>query len=220
MKIDAQLYEITQVLNKYDISYWIDSGTLLGIFREGKLLTGDIDIDISIPNKEKEKVLNILPEFESLGYFLKERWLYKSTDYILKLKNKGKDRVIDFQIYYENEELGIWYSPQFVNRESSNILGKIIRKIIHDYIIGLSKNKNTGKYPFAYKHITWVESKDLIGTPTYLENTQIKAPENIIAVLELHFGPTWNIPNRNWNFIRDDGAFVRVDPEKFGLSEI
>tara|TARA_Y100001954_G_C15807021_1_gene603201 strand:- start:582 stop:1232 length:651 start_codon:yes stop_codon:yes gene_type:complete len=215
MKIDEQLEEVTKVLNEHDVFYWIDSGTLLGIVREGKLLSGDIDIDISIPYTEKEKVLSLLPAFESIGYFIKEIWIYKSTDYILKLKSEGKDRVIDFQIYYENKEQNIWYSPQFVNRKSSNILSKVVRKVIHDYIIGRAKNKNTGKYPFAYDHIMWVESKDLIGTPKYLENTQIKAPENIIGVLELHFGSTWKIPNSNWNFIRDDGAFVRKDPDSF-----
>jgi len=217
MKLDRQLVEITEILNKNDVFYWIDSGTLLGIIREGKLLSGDIDIDISIPYTEKDKVLALLPEFQSIGYFFKESWGYKTIDYIFKLKSEGKDRVIDFQIYYENKQKNIWYSPQFVNRKSSNILSKIIRKIIHDYIIGHSKSKKTSKYPFAYDHITWVESKELVGTPKYIENTKIKAPENITGILELHFGSTWKTPNRNWNFIRDDGAFVRNNPEKFGL---
>lgn len=220
MKLDKQLEEVTEILNKHEVIYWIDSGTLLGIVRDGKLLSGDMDIDISIPYTEKEKVLSLLPEFESIGYFIKESWIYNSTDYILKLKSEGKERVIDFQIYYENKEQNIWYSPQFVNKKSSNILSKVIRKIIHDYIIGRSKKKNTGKYPFAYNHITWVESKVIIGAPKYLENTEIKAPENIIGLLELHFGSSWRIPNRNWNFISDDGAFVRKDPDTFRCNQL
>lgn len=218
MILDKQLLEITEILNKNDIFYWIDSGTLLGIVREGKLLSGDLDIDISIPYTEKENVLSLLPEFESIGYSFKETWTYKSKDYIFKLVHKGKDRIIDFQVYYENKKDNIWYSPQVVNRKSNNTLSKLIRKIIHDYIIGHSKNKITSNYPFAYDHITWVEGKELIGIPKYLENTTIKVPEDHIGVLELHFGTTWRIPNRNWNFIRDDGAFVRNYPEKFGLN--
>jgi|TARA_B110000211_G_C13952817_1_gene496981 phosphorylcholine metabolism protein LicD len=215
MKIDEQLLEVTEILNKNNIFYWIDSGTLLGIVREGKLLSGDLDIDISIPSTEKEKVLGLLPDFQSIGYFFKESWTYKLTDYIFKLESESKNRFIDFQIYYENKENNIWYSPQFVNRKSNNIISKVIRKIIHDYIIGRSKNKNTGKYPFAYDHITWVESKELIGIPKYMENTEIKAPENIIGILKLHYGSTWKVPNRNWNFIRDDGAFIRKNPDTF-----
>jgi len=217
MNLDEQLVEITEILNKHDVFYWIDSGTLLGIVREGKLLSGDIDIDISIPYTEKENVFRLLPDFEGIGYSFKETWSYKSNEYIFKLIHKGKDRIIDFQIYFENKEDKMWYSPQFVNKKSSNVFSKIIRKIIHDYLIGRAINKDTSKYPFAYDHITWVESKELIGTPKYLENTEIKAPENVIGVLELHFGSTWRVQNRNWDFIRDDGAFVRKSPETFGL---
>ena len=217
MKLDEQLVEISKILNKHDVFYWIDSGTLLGIVREGKLLSGDIDIDISIPYTEKKKVLSLLPDFEGIGYSFKETWSYKSNDYIFKLIHKGKDRIIDFQIYFENKEDKVWYSPQFVNKKSSNIFSKLIRKIIHDYLIGRTNNKDTSKYPFAYDHITWVESKELIGTPKYLENTEIKAPEDVIGVLKLHFGSTWKVPNQNWDFIRDDGAFVRKNPETFGL---
>jgi len=217
MNLDEQLLEITEILNKHDVFYWIDSGTLLGIVREGKLLSGDIDIDISIPYTEKENVLSLLPDFEGIGYSFKETWSYKSNDYIFKLVHKERDRIIDFQIYFENKEDNVWYSPQFVNRKSSNIFSKIIRKIIHNYLIGCANNKDTSKYPFAYDHITWVESKELIGIPKYLDNTEIKAPEDIIGVLELHFGSTWKVPNRNWDFILDDGAFVRKNPETFGL---
>ena len=217
MKLDKQLVEITDVLNKHDIFYWIDSGTLLGLIRDKKLLVGDMDIDISIPFTEKIKVLKLHKEFKMLGYDFKEIWVYKSNDYILKLKNKNEDRIIDFQIYYENKIKKIWYSPQFVNRKSSNILSRIIRKIIHDFIIGKSFSKNTANYPYAYSHITWVESKELIGTPKFLINTKIKIPEDHIGILVLHFGLDWIIPNRNWDFIRDDGAFKIVNPEVFGL---
>jgi len=219
MKLDKQLLEITEILNKNDIFYWIDSGTLLGLVREGKLLPGDLDIDISIPSNERKKVLGLLHEFERIGYFFKERWTYKSVTYIFKLKHKDKNRVIDFQVYFENKIENIWYSPQFVNRKSTNILSKLIRKVIHDFIIGKSENKDTAKYTYAYDHITWVEGKELIGIPKYLENTTIKVPEDHIAVLELHFGSSWKIPIRNWDFIRDDGAFVRRNPETFSLEE-
>ena len=217
MKIDEQLQEVTEILNKHEIFYWIDSGTLLGIIREGKLLSGDMDIDISIPHTEKERILNLLPEFEGIGYSFKETWSYKSNDYIFKLVHRDKDRIIDFQVYYENKKDNVWYSPQFVIRKSSNIFSKLIRKIIHDYLIGNAINKETSKYPFPYDHITWVESKELIGIPKYINNTEIKAPKNITGVLELHFGTTWKAANKNWDFIRDDGAFVRKNPETFGL---
>ena len=215
MQIDKQLLEITEILNRNNIFYWIDSGTLLGIVREGKLLGSDLDIDISIPVNEQEKVWRLKDEFGKIGYFFTEKWVYKSYDYILKLKNKNNDRPIDFQIYHSNDEQNIWYSPQCFNKKSSNIFSKIIRKLVHQNFLGNSFIKNTGKYSFVYDHITWVESKSLIGTPVYLEHTPLKVPENYIGLLELHFGANWRIPNSNWDFIRDDGAFVRKKPDSF-----
>jgi len=37
-KIDSQLNNIIEILNKYSINYFIDSGTLLGIIRDQKLI--------------------------------------------------------------------------------------------------------------------------------------------------------------------------------------
>ena len=105
MNLDEQLLEITEILNKHDVFYWIDSGTLLGIVREGKLLSGDIDIDISIPYTEKENVLSLLPDFEGVGYSFKETWSYKSNDYIFKLVHKERDRIIDFKFTLKTKKI-------------------------------------------------------------------------------------------------------------------
>jgi len=41
------LRELCDILDVYGQKYWLDSGTLLGAFREGKILGHDADIDIS-----------------------------------------------------------------------------------------------------------------------------------------------------------------------------
>jgi phosphorylcholine metabolism protein LicD len=46
--INESLSYISKLLNKNSIEYWADSGTLLGIKREGELLKHDPDIDISL----------------------------------------------------------------------------------------------------------------------------------------------------------------------------
>ena len=43
-----QLRELVRVFEQHNISYWLDSGTLLGVIREGRMLPSDHDIDISI----------------------------------------------------------------------------------------------------------------------------------------------------------------------------
>ena len=44
-------------LNKNNITYWVDFGTLLGIHRDGDIILGDNDADICIPSTEEKKLL-------------------------------------------------------------------------------------------------------------------------------------------------------------------
>ena len=68
LKIHPQLEELLSVLsdifNSANIEYWIDQGTLLGAYRNGKFISRDSDIDIAISNEE---------QFESLYEILKSR---------------------------------------------------------------------------------------------------------------------------------------------------
>jgi phosphorylcholine metabolism protein LicD len=52
------LINVTKVFNEEDIDYWIDFGTLLGIYRDNKIILYDNDIDICIINFDKDKINN------------------------------------------------------------------------------------------------------------------------------------------------------------------
>ena len=55
-KIHPQLEELlsvfSDILNSAKIEYWIDQGTLLGAYRNGKFIARDSDADIAIRNVE------------------------------------------------------------------------------------------------------------------------------------------------------------------------
>ena len=61
------LKEVKEVLDKAEIVFWIDFGTLLGFYREGGFLRGDPDIDIGMKREEQEKLINIIGKFEEIG---------------------------------------------------------------------------------------------------------------------------------------------------------
>ena len=46
--MDKQLQEILSSFHQHEINYWLDSGTLLGLMRDGRLLESDRDLDIGI----------------------------------------------------------------------------------------------------------------------------------------------------------------------------
>jgi len=62
------LFDTQKIFDKVDVIFWLMYGTLLGIYRENRLLPWDGDIDIGIYVKDFEKVLSLNDEFHNLGY--------------------------------------------------------------------------------------------------------------------------------------------------------
>lgn len=65
------------LFNKYNVEYWVDFGTLLGIIRENDIILGDNDIDICILDTKSnhEKMKLVKNDIEKLGFkFTKETW--------------------------------------------------------------------------------------------------------------------------------------------------
>jgi hypothetical protein len=57
------LHELTCILDKHNIKYWLQDGTLLGYYREGNLISHDNDTDIGLfwsDIKSKDVFLEIL----------------------------------------------------------------------------------------------------------------------------------------------------------------
>ena len=62
-KIESKIFKKTiELLNKKDIPFWLESGTLLGIIRDRKIIPGHKHIDIGIPGKYFDKLDTIIWE--------------------------------------------------------------------------------------------------------------------------------------------------------------
>ena len=62
------LRKVTTILERHEIPYWINFGTLLGAVRHGGFIPWDDDLDISILRDDRERMLEILArEFRADG---------------------------------------------------------------------------------------------------------------------------------------------------------
>jgi hypothetical protein len=62
------LRDVSLVLDAHGVDYWCDFGTLLGLVRDGDLILGDKDVDLSVPIGERPRVMALAAVFAELGY--------------------------------------------------------------------------------------------------------------------------------------------------------
>lgn len=54
------LDKFKDVCTKYNLTWWVDSGTLLGTLRDGKMIPWDDDIDVVMPREDYDELCNLV----------------------------------------------------------------------------------------------------------------------------------------------------------------
>jgi lipopolysaccharide cholinephosphotransferase len=214
--MDKQLLWIVRELEKLNIYYWCDSGTLLGLIRDGKLIDGDNDIDLGILSNDINKMDELVNKIKSInckifiGTFKGDIFKYKFT-----MKKLGERR-IDINVFRETNEY-MWCpqpipSKKLKTRKPYYYLLHFLQYRIVDRL-GFIKNNDYSKFPrkhlrdFAY----WVIEKKYFKKVKNLtiDGYKVKIPCNVEDYLTGRYG-NWKIPNPDWNFQRDDGMLKKT----------
>jgi len=66
------LKDVTRILEKNNLEYFVSFGTLLGAIRHKGLIPWDTDVDIVVPEKLKEKIFYVLKEQLDAHYIVKK----------------------------------------------------------------------------------------------------------------------------------------------------
>lgn len=74
LKLYQLMKDVHEIFEKSKLTYWIESGTLLGAVRHRGLIPWDDDLDISIRLEDSYRFQNLIPEFEKLGYQIDESY--------------------------------------------------------------------------------------------------------------------------------------------------
>ena len=65
--------DVCRIFEMHEIDYWCDFGTLLGLYRERDIISGDKDADLSILEPEKPKIMALAAVLRANGYELTDR---------------------------------------------------------------------------------------------------------------------------------------------------
>ena len=117
------LLKLVDILNKNNIPYFIDFGTLLGIVRDQELIRWDDDIDLTCYLNDCERILEALSEFVETYSDDATVWKYRI---IKDLKGGKSSIVLDFEDYKKNIlsfSLDIWLLS-FINGKAVQTMNK------------------------------------------------------------------------------------------------
>lgn len=113
------LHAMQALLAEWDFPYWLDSGSLLGVIRDGEEIAWDSDIDLGIWDDDVPRVLAALPLLSSRGYRVSRRaYRGKVYGFAIKGRREHRFRPIRIHVYFREGETA--WSPQTVTYRPVN----------------------------------------------------------------------------------------------------
>ncbi|MHA1372428.1 MAG: LicD family protein [Promethearchaeota archaeon] len=210
------LSEVKEILDRGNIKYWLDEGTLLGAVRDSKFIFNDTDIDFGMVSNEAKKVIKKITEIEKRGYkvCVTDSSIYLSRDvvkigigfyriendkaWILFLKKNPKmnfilkyfDRIAD-RAHYRDFHRGLPALEMLLYKLMPKSLDYVVRKIL----FGICHIFGQRDYAMVLPKST-IEKFKII---TFY-GMQFAIPDLPQEYLRLIYGENWKIPNPDWKW--------------------
>lgn len=96
------LHDLTTVLTKHNVTYWLQDGTLLGYVREKNLISHDKDTDIGLFWSDIEYRKDIIKEIIKLGFRISKIKGYMKDSLLLTFSRDNQST--DLFFYYYNKD--------------------------------------------------------------------------------------------------------------------
>ena len=224
--LDPNFITVINLLNENNIPYWLCQGTLLGIIRDNKLIEWDHDIDIAVWSGvvEKKYITDLLSK---ANFKTKEAFMVKN-DVIYFIKDGG--RIVDVNFYQRiklksnKREMAYveWLVPRNICMKLVNAISNAdkydgkFQKLIKIFSFAQKPTvvlkKLFIKIGLFYKRSGYTAPVDLFQNIKKIEfhGLEIKIPLKAREYLEFVYGPSWQIPkkNYNWQDVKDSPSTV------------
>lgn len=180
------LRQVTTVLEKSNIRYCLDAGTLLGIVRENRLLPWDKDMDMSIMETKYAKLQQLAWKIRLLGYWARVRRIKRD----LPPMKRGTVRVLRVR----NRKFGLLAGPIKLDIFIRHPAGDT-----YCWIQGYTGREVTLAAPKKY-----FEPR----IKTNFDGQEYWIPEAFEEYLSFRYGE-WRIPRKQWDPLTEDGSIIR-----------
>lgn len=222
--MDGQLRWVLELFGEHAVPCWLNSGTLLGMMREGKLLEQDGDIDLSLWAEHEAALEKLLPHFKKAGYrpliasYRGLRFQYNFSP------GEGSGRSIDINLFRRCGEYA-WCPEYYFKIQpgrgggkgggARGTLRRVLRFLWRRFTARVSLGLSISSWPwrsFVRQATWWIPAH-------YFEELEFNAaagafiPADWRGYLEFRYGD-WTVPRRDWAFHRDDGGLRSTAPEE------
>jgi hypothetical protein len=215
------LKEIKDILDKVGVTFWLDSGVLLGAVRDGKIIEWDRDVDLGTWYDNTNKIISAFPLFKERGFqaFLsvngviitKGCWvtisLFRKTgDYAwlcAYAKNKKIEKILGWCMDALSQETYTKPEGKRFVRKRELFLALLPSKLRH-----FMADMTWSIMDRCDLIIPWVIPKRYFEklSTIHFYGIKINIPSNIEKYFEYRYGSNWKTPNRKWKWFKDDGA--------------
>lgn len=221
------LKQVKNVLDKYNIEYWLDIGTLLGAVRDGKFISWDHDIDLGTWQDNTSKICQAFKQFRNKGFNV------HFSRYVIRLKKRDCPlSIIMYQL--ENDYAKIHWGTYDTTRWLSKVINILFWAVLSSHYANVSCNiasnikdivtlilcrlcrimpiclKEWAKkieYKWGSKFV-WIVPADYfayLSTIKFYE-MEFKIPARTEEYLLYRYGKDWRVSKKDWVTERDDGA--------------
>ena len=181
----CMLEKITSIFEDHDIKYVLTAGTLLGIYREKRLLPWDNDMDLRVFREDENKIIKIISKIKRAGYLVRVRYQEKE-DHPLKL---NEVRIIKI------------YNRKYLFTKGEVMMDCFVATRMDEQYVwscgGLNHYTKKGVPAHFYDSID-----DLI-----FNDKHYFIPSNVEDYLTFRYGD-WKTPQEKWDYRKDDGAII------------
>jgi hypothetical protein len=218
--IISGLRVIDRVFSKYNIFWWVDAGTLLGIVRDNDIIRWDGDADVSIWAEDVVKIPQTRGLFNSFGFDL----VLQNGHYVLVDMACGQ-QLVDilcikimrgYAVKVSFDRPGRWLIWMFTS-DNSVMLDydcRFFPLFVRNFLIRFAKRFDRGRLVVLFwRFIIWLRlfSDETVMSPSWclsrfgligFKNMVLVCPGFVNEYLVFLYGRGWVVPDPDHVFIR------------------